>query len=296
MTDSAEYETTTVLSGHTFLEGPRWHDGRIWVSDLYTKRVLSANEDGSDLRVEASLSDQPSGLGWLPDGRLVVMSMLDHALLRREPDGAVVVHADLAGKLVGWGNDIVVDPESGATYVGHFGFDLFAGDELRSTSIWRVGPDGTVTEAADGLYFPNGMVIVDGVLRVNESWANRTTAFDIGDDGALSNRRVWAKYGEPSDATDPFAALGDMVVAPDGSALDSEGALWVADFAHGRVVRVLDGEIVDEVSPGTGVFACALGGSDGRTLFVCTAPSFDPEERKADPKSELVAVRVDVPA
>ncbi|MET9327662.1 SMP-30/gluconolactonase/LRE family protein [Tsukamurella sp. NPDC003166] len=297
MAETASREAVTVLSGHTFLEGPRWHDGRVWVSDLYTNRILSAKEDGSDLRVEMAAPDQTAGIDWLPDGRLVAVSMTNHALLRREPDGAIVVHGDLSGKLVGWGNEVVVDQSSGRAYVGHFGFDLFAGEPLKSTSIWRVDPDGSVHEAADGLFFPNGSVITDGVLIVDESFGNRTTAFDIQPDGSLTNRREWARYGDPSTQSDAFAALGDMVVAADGCALDSEGALWVADFAHGRCVRVLPGgEIVDEYSPGTGVFACALGGSDGRTLFVATAPSFDPTERKADPQAALIAVKVDVPA
>ena len=293
---SMSREITTVITGMSFMECPRWHDGRIWAVDFYTHRVMSAHEDGSDLRVEAEVPNQPSGLGWLPDGRLLVVSMKDAKLLRREADGTLVEHADLAPYVTGHPNDMVVDSH-GRAYVGNFGFDLMGGADVTTTNLLRVDSDGTVTEVATGLYFPNGSVITDdGVLLVDETLGNRVSAFDIAADGSLGLRRDWAKFAEPPTATALMEAIGQGVVAPDGCGLDAEGALWLADALHGRCLRVREGgEILDEVSPGTGVFACMLGGSDGRTLFMCCAPDFFDHARSAAREADLRAVRVDVP-
>jgi sugar lactone lactonase YvrE len=289
------HEISTVLTDMNYLECPRWHDGRIWVADFYRHEVLSATEDGQDLRVEAEVPQQPSGLGWLPDGRLLVVSMRDRKLLRREPSGELVVHADLAGHVTGHPNDMVVDA-LGRAYVGNFGFDLMAGEDIAPGVLLRVDPDGSVTPVADDMWFANGSVITDdGVLMVDETFGNRVSAFDIGPDGSLSNRRDWAAFGElpPRGIAE---ALGSIVVAPDGCALDAEGAMWIADGLNGRAIRVVEGgEIVDEVSPGTGVFACGLGGADGRTLFICAAPDFDERARAAAREAQLLSTRVDVP-
>ncbi len=289
-------EITTILSELSFLECPRWHDGRIWVVDFYTHRVLSAAEDGQDVRVEAEVPQQPSGLGWLPDGRLLVVSMRDARVMRREADGQLVVHAELAGLVGGHPNDMVVD-DRGRGYVGNFGFDLMAGAPLAPTVLLRVDPDGSVTQVADDLWFPNGSVITDSrVLLVDETFGNRVTAFDIQDDGSLSNRRNWATFGELPTTRDVGGSIGQLVVAPDGCCLDAEGAMWIADATHGRVVRVREGgEIVDEIVPSSGVFACMLGGPDGRTLYMCTAPDFDEHARSATHEARLLATRVDVP-
>jgi sugar lactone lactonase YvrE len=289
-------EVQTVLTGMSYLECPRWHDDRIWVADFYTHQVVSVAEDGSDLRVEAQVPGQPSGLGWLPDGRLLVVSMSDAKLLRREHDGSLVVHADLEPHVTGHPNDMVVDAQ-GRAWVGNFGFDLMAGADIAPTVLLRVDPDGTVTEVADDLWFPNGTVITDdGVLLVDETFGNRITAFDIGVDGSLTNRRVWASFGEIPESRQIGDVLPLLVVAPDGCGLDAEGALWVADANHARVVRVREGgEIIDEIHPGTGVFACMLGGSDGRTLYLCCAPDFNEAARTAAREAELRSVRVDVP-
>ncbi|HEU0102487.1 MAG TPA: SMP-30/gluconolactonase/LRE family protein [Mycobacteriales bacterium] len=289
-------EITTVLSGRSYLECPRWHDDRIWVADFYTHEVVSAAQDGGDLRVEAQVPQQPSGLGWLPDGRLLVVSMRDATLLRREADGSLAVHADLRPYVSGHPNDMVVDGE-GRAYVGNFGFDLMAGASIGPAVLLRVDPDGSVTPVADDLLFPNGSVLTDeGTLLVAETFGNRVTAFDVAADGSLSGRRAWAQFG-PVPASSVIAeALPELVVAADGCRLDAEGLLWVADAAHGRVVRVREGgEIVDEVVTGGGVFACMLGGSDGRTLFLCAAPDFDEHARSAAREAQLLAVRVDVP-
>jgi sugar lactone lactonase YvrE len=227
---------------------------------------------------------------------MLVVSMRDRTLLRREPDGALVVHADLSGHVDGHPNDMVVDPQ-GRAYVGNFGFDLMAGAPMSATHLLRVDPDGSVTRVAEDLWFPNGSVITDdGVLLVDETFGNRVSAFDIAADGSLENRRVWAAFGPVPSDTDIATVLPQLVVAPDGCCLDAEDALWIADGSHGRVVRVReDGEIVDEIAPGTGTFACMLGGSDGRTLFICAAPDFDEHARSAAREAQLLAVRVDVP-
>jgi sugar lactone lactonase YvrE len=287
---------TTVLDGFHFLEGPRWHDERIWFSDFYLHHVYSAREDGSDLREEATVPTQPSGLGWLPDGRLLIVSMRDRRMLRREPDGTLVTHADLGAHATGHLNDVVVDRD-GRAYVGNFGFDLMGGAPLETAALHRVDPDGTVTEVATDLWFPNGSVITPGgTLMVNETFGNRITAFDIVD-GSLTNRRVWAQFGPLPTERALDRALPTLSVAGDGACVDAEGAMWIADAIGGRLLRVVEGgKIVDEVRPGTNVYACALGGADGRTLFACAAPDFAEGARKAAREASLIATKVSVPA
>jgi sugar lactone lactonase YvrE len=290
------HQISTILSGRAYLECPRWHDNRIWVVDFYTHEVLSAAEDGSDLRVEAEVPQQPSGLGWLPDGRLLVVSMRDASVLRREPDGRLVVHADLSGLVGGHLNDMVVDAH-GRAYVGNFGFDLMGGGAIEPTVLLRVDPDGSVTQVADDLWFPNGSVITtDDVLLVDETFANRVTAFDIQADGTLAHRRVWARFGELPTARDLATVVGQLAVAPDGCCLDAEGAMWIADALGARVIRVREGgEIADEIAVGSGTFACMLGGGDGRSLYICSAPDFDEHARSAAREGQLLLARVDVP-
>ena len=285
-----------MLTGQSFLECPRWHDGRIWVVDFYTHEVISADEHGADRRVEATVPGQPSGLGWLPDGRLLVVSMRDATLLRREHDGTLVVHAELGDHVAGYPNDMVVDGQ-GRAYVGNFGFDLMAGEDIASTGLLRVDPDGSVRQVADGLWFPNGSVLTDdGVLLVDETFGNRVSAFDVAADGSLGPRRDWATFGAPLAQHGLPGALDELVVAPDGCGLDADGCLWLADAIGGRAVRVREGgEILDEVSPGTGVFACMLGGADGRTLYLCAAPDFAEEKRSVAREADLLSVRVEVP-
>ncbi|MEV5495444.1 SMP-30/gluconolactonase/LRE family protein [Nonomuraea fuscirosea] len=290
-------ETTTVAEGFSFLEAPRWRDGRLWFSDFYTHRVRSIREDGSDLREEAHVPEQPSGLGWLPDGRLLIVSMRDRKLLRREQDGTLSVHADLGKHATGHLNDMVVDGQ-GRVYVGNFGFDLMGGAPLEPASLHRVDPDGHVTEVADDLWFPNGSAITsDGVLVVVETFGNRVTAFDLTGDGELVNRRTWAEFG-PLPADRGIAeVLGQLSVAGDGACLDSENALWIADAIGSRLVRVVEGgTITDELSPGSPVYACALGGADGTTLFACAAPDFHEQARAAAREARMLAMRVTVPA
>jgi sugar lactone lactonase YvrE len=293
MTDTA----TIVLDGFSFLEAPRWHDDRIWCSDFYTHQVVSAREDGSDLRVEAVVPHQPAGLGWLPDGRLLIVSMRDRKLVRREPDGTLVTHADLSGHATGLLNDMAVDAQ-GRAYVGNFGFDLMGGAPIEPAALHRADPDGTVTEVAGDMWFANGSVLTgDGMLLVDETFGNRVSAFDVTDDGRLVNRRTWAEFGPLPTHREIGKALPELSAAPDGCCLDAEGALWIADATGGRLLRVTEGgKITDEVHPGTPVFACALGGSDGKTLFACAAPDFAEQARSAAREGTLIAVRVTVPA
>jgi sugar lactone lactonase YvrE len=274
--------TDIVLDGLAFPEGPRWHDDRLWFSDQHDHRVVAMNVDGKAETI-IELPNQPSGLGWLPDGRLLVVSMLDRRVLRREPDGSLVVHADLADLAVAQCNDMVVDARGNA-YVGHFGFDMYGGADPRDASVILVTPDGAARVAADGIKFPNGSVITpDGAtLLVGESWAARIRAFDVAVDGSLSNPRVWAQ-------------LEGATV--DGMCLDAEGAIWAACPFSGRCVRVLaGGEIVDEVKvTHPGAFACMLGGADRRTLYACTAPTHVPADTRSARGGRIEAVTVDVP-
>lgn len=289
-------EFRTLVSGLSFLEGPRWHDGRVWFVDFYTHRVFSAAEDGSDLRTEAEVPQQPSGLGWLPDGRLLVVSMRDARLLRREPDGSLVTHAELGPFVGGHPNDMVVDGQ-GRAFVGNFGFDLMSGAPVEPATLLRVDPDGTVTPVAEDMWFANGSVLTDvGTLLVNETFGNRISAFDIDAAGALSRRRPWATFGELPTDRDPQRAMDQLAVAPDGGCLDVEGAMWIADARGRRLLRVREGgDIIEDVATGDGAFACMLGGRDGRTLFACLAPDSDSEARRAAREASLVATRVEVP-
>jgi sugar lactone lactonase YvrE len=271
----------SLLDGLTFTEAPRWHDGRLWFSDFYTQRVIAVDPDG---RAETMLEvpQRPSGLGWMPDGSLLVVSMLDRRLLRVE-NGSTRVHADLSAVATGPCNDMVVDA-SGRAYVGNFGYDRHKGEPPRTTCLARVDPDGRVTRAAEDLFFPNGTVITpDGrTMIVAETQGHRLTAFDVAPDGTLGNRRVWAPL--------------DDAVFPDGICLDAEGAIWVSDARGLALLRVREGGKIDG-TVSTGIryaFACMLGGADRQTLFVCTSTGSGPAmAEKRD--GAIETVRVDVP-
>ena len=287
----------TVLDGMSYLEGPRWHDGRLYVSDFYTGAIVAVDLDGgAEPETVATVPEQPSGLGWMPDGSLLAVSMRDRRLLRFRDGGEPEVHADLTD-LAPWHlNDMVVDSQ-GRAFVGNFGFDLMAGGAIRSAAIVRVDAAGTATVAAEDLLFPNGTVITPDArtLIVAETLGGRLTAFDLGDDGTLSNRRVWATLSPVVDTEDMGELLAAGGIAPDGAALDAEGCVWAADALGGRVLRVRPGgEIAEEIAPGTGVFACALGGAEGRTLVMCAAPSFAEHERRDTREAVLLACEVDV--
>ncbi len=288
----------TLVTGGAFFEGPRWHEGRWWVSDFYRHAVYTVTGDGTQEQI-MEVPAQPSGLGWLPDGSLLVVSMRDRRLLRREVDGRIAEHARLDTLAGGHCNDMVVDPR-GRAWVGNFGFDLMSGADPEPASLLRVDPDGTVSAVAGELYFPNGAVITpDGrTLIVGETFGSRLTAFTIDDDGGLSGRRPWAQFG-PAPAPGPRAEMArQLTVAPDGCCLDEEGCLWVADAMGGRCIRVAQGgEIVDQVAlpSGVGVFACMLGGEDGRTLLLCCAPDSSERRRANAREASLMTCRVEVP-
>lgn len=282
--------------GH-FFEGPRWHDGAWFTSDLYAHQVLRVTT-GGESSVVATVPNQPSGTGWLPDGTLLVVSMTDTTLLRQTADGSMVLHADLTQGTVCYANDMVVD-QAGRAFVGTFGFNLFEGETPALGAVSRVDPDGTVTVAATDLAFPNGMVVTPdgGTLIVAETFGARFTAFTIGDDGSLSDRRVWGQVGR-APSYESMATLVDTDFAPDGCVLDAEGHIWVADALGSRACRVAPGgAIVTEVKApdGFGLYSVTLGGESGTTLLACIAPSFAAHERKAARESELWVHEVDVP-
>lgn len=241
-----------VVDGLAFPESPRWHDGRLWVADWGAHEVLTVGHD--DRReVVARVDSFPMCIDHLPDGRLVVVSSADRRLLRQEPDGSLITHADLAALATTPWNDIVIDGRGNA-YVNNIGFDFPAG-EVRPGFVALATTSGGARIVADGLAFPNGMAVTpdNATLLVAESYGQCLTAFDIGPDGGLSNRRRWA----------------DLVDHPDGICLDDDGAAWYADVGTRRCVRVREGgEVLDEVTFDRGAFACILGGPELRTLFV----------------------------
>ena len=272
--------TKVLIDGLAFGEGPRWHEGRLWFSDMHQHQVVTVDEAGKT-EVQFEVAHRPSGLGWLPDGRLLVVSMTDRKVLLFE-DGVLHQHADLRSSATWHCNDMVVDSQ-GRAYVGNFGFDLDGQEPPHKTNLALVDAEGGVSIAAEELSFPNGMVITpDGrTLVVGESFAACLTAFDIAADGSLSNRRTWAQLSG---------------AVPDGICLDAEGAIWVASPVSSEVLRVREGgEVTHRVGLDRQAYACMLGGADGRTLFICSARSSGPEETVKELAGRIETVRVDVP-
>ena len=249
------------FEGLDFGEGPRWHDGRLWVSDFFAHRVSSFDLTGT-MTVEVALDDQPSGLGWLPDGDLLIVAMHSRQIRRVDLEGRIHLHANLTAVAAGPCNDMVVD-RTGNAYVGNFGFEVgAAGARPQPADLALVRPDGSVEVVATDLRFPNGSVITpdSSTLIVGESMGQRYTAFSIEADGTLTERRLWA------DLTGK---------GPDGCVLDADGAIWMADAFGSGCCRVAEGgEILEVVTASQPVFACTLGGEDHRTLFLITAPAF----------------------
>lgn len=273
-------ELTVLLDGLYFGEGPRWRDGHLYLSDFYAHEVIRVDPTGNRESV-AQVPNQPSGLGWLPDGTLLIVSMTDRKLLKLTEAG-LVEHADLSPVAGYHCNDMVVSAE-GRAYVGNFGYNHYEEPEEKTADLARVDPDGSVHRAATGLKFPNGSVITpDGkTLVVGETRGNRLTAWDIGPDGGLSNRRVWADLGQNF---------------PDGICLDAEGAIWVADPRNNETVRVREGGAVTHRIPtgDLGSYACMLGGEDRKTLYICTAAGSGPGAAEA-PRGRIEYCRVEVP-
>lgn len=272
--------TTTLIEGLCFAEGPRWHEGRLWFSDMHDYKVLATDMDGN-MEIMAEVPEQPSGLGWLPDGRLLIVSMLDRKLLVQE-DGDLSEFASLYDLATYHCNDMVTD-NLGRSYVGNFGFDLFDGSEATTAEIIMVTPEGQPRVVADKVSFPNGTVITpDGkTLIVGESMAACLTAFDIADDGTLSNRRVWAQLDK---------------AIPDGICLDDQDGIWVASPVSNEALRVLEGgEVTDRIKVENQAFACMLGGESRKRLFILTAASSDPEECRSGRTGKIEYVDVEFP-
>lgn len=271
----------TLLTGLAFGESPRWHDDRLWLSDMGASEVVAVDLAGNS-EVIASVPGMPMGMGSLPDGRMLIVSSSDGRLLRREPDGSLVTHADLSALSKYPWSDMAVDGRGNA-YLGNIGFD-FGGGEFATGILAVVTPDGAAREVADGISFANGIAITpdNATLIIAESYANRLTAFDISADGDLANRRVWAELG------DGF---------PDGICLDADGAVWYGDVPNKRCVRVREGgEVLRTVQLDRGCFACVLGGPDRQTLFLVAAEFSGAESMGGGPRTgQVLTVRAPAP-
>jgi sugar lactone lactonase YvrE len=246
-------EPQTLMTGILFGESPRWHDNRLWFSDWGAQELIAVDLEGNS-EVIIRMPSFPFCIDFLPDECLLIVSARDRLLLRREPSGSLVTHADLSSLSEHPWNDIVVDGRGNA-YIGNIGFD-FPGGEFAPGILALVTPDGSARQVADGVAFPNGIVVRpdNSTLIVAESYANRLTAFNIAADGSLSNRRVWADLD---------------IGVPDGICLDAEGAVWYGDVPNKRCVRVREGgEVLQTIDLDRGCFACMLGGVDRRTLFL----------------------------
>lgn len=268
----------TLIDGLVFPEGPRWRGGKLWFSDMLAGRVMTVDLDGQ-LETIATATGWLSGLGWLPDGRLLVVSMLDRRLLRLEPEGLVEV-ADLKALTSYMTNDMVVDAR-GRAYIGEVGFDVHGGAPFKAAALVLVTPDGQARVVDPDLKCPNGAVITpDGrTLIVAESLADRLTAYTIAADGSLGERRVWAAV----------EGLG-----PDGICLDAEHCIWVASPMQGLVQRVREGgTVLERFATDIMPLAPMLGGPDRRTLFICEAPR--PEEAVKSPRGRIEVMTVDTP-
>lgn len=278
----------TILSGLYFGEGPRWHDGSLWFSDMHGHRVMRTDLDGNAEVVVEVPDDEPSGLGWLADGRLLVVAMESQQLLRLDP-GGLTVHADLSGLAAGTINDMIVAAD-GTAYVGDMGFRIHGDGPSGSGATIMVRPDGSTSIAADDLAAPNGHVLTaDGMtLIVAESGGSRLTAFDVAADATLGNRRVFADLVP--------ASAGVRAAPPDGICLDAEGAVWVADPIGARVFRVRPGgEVTDSIEFDDVIpVACVLAGPQRRTLCMCVAADWQRDVVRQTPTGRIDAVEVTV--
>jgi sugar lactone lactonase YvrE len=268
--------------GIVFGESPRWHDGRLWFCDWGARQILAVEPDGTgEVVLEVDFHSLPMCIDFLPDDRLLVVCSPRQQLLRREPDGSLVVHASLASVSDKPWNEVVCD-SAGNAYVNNSGFE-FPVEPSAPGLVAVARADGAVQRLAGDMRFPNGMALTgeERTLLVGESHGSRVTAIELGDDGEPVRRRVWAPT--PGDH-------------PDGVALDASGALWYADVGNARCVRIREGgEVLDTVQLDRGCFSCALGGADGRTLFI-VAQRYDGAPGSGPPSGQLLSVEVSVPA
>ncbi|MBO6718480.1 MAG: SMP-30/gluconolactonase/LRE family protein [Rhizobiaceae bacterium] len=275
------YDARTLANGFAYPEGPRWREGLLWFADQHARTVHALDAGGKQVE-QFAVGGSPSGIGWLPGGDMLVVSMETHEVLRRTREG-LERHADLSAYHKAQSNEMVVLPDGGA-YVGNIGFDFDNGEDPAPTLLLLVEPDGTVRQVADDLLCPNGTVVSPDrrTLVIAESLAHRLTAFDVTSDGSLSNRRV-------------FADIPGHV--PDGICLDAEGQVWAASPFTNSVIRVREGGEITATVPvaDAGAFACMLGGPDRRTLFICCAAEHHRSKTVALRSGRIDVARVDVP-
>ena len=284
-----ERKLETLMKGLTFGEGPRWHENKFYFSDFYSHKVYSLDLSGKH-EVIVEIPNQPSGLGWTPDGTMLIVSMKDRKLMSFK-DGQLKERADLTEFSGFHCNDMVVDIDGNA-FIGNFVFNTYDCEEINPTNLILVKPGEEPVLAADNLFFPNGTVITpdNKTLIVGETYAARLTAFDKSEDGSLSNRRIWADL--------KVNAEEGTVPLPDGMCIDEEGAIWVASPSTAEVIRVHEGGMISERIPvQTNAFACMLGGEDRRTLFICTSngSGVDPEAALREKSGKIEITQVDVP-
>jgi len=276
-------QTEIVVEGLRFPEGCRWHEGALWFSDMHSGVVYRTDAEGRNPVKVLSIDDRPSGMDWLPDGSLVLSGMLTRQVFRFSPEGELSVYADLSAATRHPINDLIRMP-SGHLLVGGFGYDLYADDELVPGPLFGIDESGAWSVLADDLVFPNGMVLLStGELVVAETFGGRLTAYDLDGSRGLANKRVWAQL--PEGAT------------PDGLCVDSTDAVWVSSIVQQEFLRVTaGGAVTDTLALGDRLAVdCALGGTDGRTLFIATANSWAPDETETARAGRIERLAVSTP-
>jgi sugar lactone lactonase YvrE len=293
-----------LAEGIHFGEGPRWHENKLWFSDMQGFKVMTLDLE-NNLETVCEIPNQPSGLGWLPNGDLLIVSMTDRKILKFS-NGLLSTHADLSKYISYNCNDMVVS-KNGTAYVGNFGMKD-AQDKVKKTRLMIVKEDGEVIEGPDKLSFPNGTVITeDGkTLIVGETLAGKLTSFEISSDGLLENRKTWATIASPIvlgfikflrklGVVFPETGGSSKFYVPDGICLDEKNGIWVASPTSSSVIRVeKGGKITNEIKTPKNAYACMLGGTDRKTLYILVAESSDADICRASPKGEIYSTEVNI--